>query len=48
MKDVSLFFEKSVFKSLLNWIITFICISVLGVTFYLYSQTALTLCCESR
>lgn len=40
MKDVSLFLLKKVFKSRLNWIILALFASVLGVTFYLNSQTA--------
>ncbi|WP_447387232.1 hypothetical protein [Streptococcus pseudopneumoniae] len=40
MKDVSLFLLKKVFKSRLNWIILLLFASVLGVTFYLNSQTA--------
>ena len=40
MKDVSLFLLKKVFKSRLNWIILALFVSVLGVTFYLNSQTA--------
>ena len=40
MKDISLFLLKKVFKSRLNWIILLLFASVLGVTFYLNSQTA--------
>ena len=40
MKDISLFLLKKVFKSRLNWIILALFASVLGVTFYLNSQTA--------
>ena len=40
MKDISLFLLKKVFKSRLNWIILLLLASVLGVTFYLNSQTA--------
>lgn len=40
MKDVSLFLLKKVFKSRLNWIVLALFVSVLGVTFYLNSQTA--------
>lgn len=40
MKDISLFLLKKVFKSRLNWIILLLFVSVLGVTFYLNSQTA--------
>ena len=40
MKDVSLFLLKKVFKSRLNWIVLALFVSVLGVTFYLHSQTA--------
>ena len=40
MKEVSLFLLKKVFKSRLNWIILALFASVLGVTFYLNSQTA--------
>ena len=40
MKDISLFLLKKVFKSRLNWIILALFVSVLGVTFYLNSQTA--------
>ena len=40
MKDVSLFLLKKVFKSRLNWIVLALFASVLGVTFYLNSQTA--------
>ena len=40
MKYISLFLLKKVFKSRLNWIILFLFASVLGVTFYLNSQTA--------
>ena len=40
MKDVGLFLLKKVFKSRLNWIILALFVSVLGVTFYLNSQTA--------
>ena len=40
MKDVGLFLLKKVFKSRLNWIILALFASVLGVTFYLNSQTA--------
>lgn len=40
MKDISLFLLKKVFKSRLNWFILLLFASVLGVTFYLNSQTA--------
>lgn len=40
MKDISQFLLKKVFKSRLNWIILALFVSVLGVTFYLNSQTA--------
>ena len=40
MKDICLFLLKKVFKSRLNWIILLLFASVLGVTFYLNSQTA--------
>lgn len=40
MKDISLFLLKKVFKSRLNWVILLLFASVLGVTFYLNSQTA--------
>ena len=40
MKDISLFLLKKVFKSRINWIILALFASVLGVTFYLNSQTA--------
>ena len=40
MKYISLFLLKKVFKSRLNWIILLLFASVLGVTFYLNSQTA--------
>ena len=40
MKDISQFLLKKVFKSRLNWIILLLFASVLGVTFYLNSQTA--------
>ena len=40
MKDISLFLLKKVFKSRLNWIVLALFASVLGVTFYLNSQTA--------
>ena len=40
MKNISLFLLKKVFKSRLNWIILLLFASVLGVTFYLNSQTA--------
>ena len=40
MKDISLFLLKKVLKSRLNWIILALFASVLGVTFYLNSQTA--------
>ena len=40
MKDICLFLLKKVFKSRLNWIILLLFVSVLGVTFYLNSQTA--------
>ncbi|EHI76739.1 hypothetical protein HMPREF9184_01049 [Streptococcus sp. oral taxon 058 str. F0407] len=40
MKDISLFLLKKVFKSRLNWIVLLLFASVLGVTFYLNSQTA--------
>lgn len=40
MKDISLFLLKKVFKNRLNWIILLLFASVLGVTFYLNSQTA--------
>lgn len=48
MKDVSLFLLKKVFKSRLNWIILALFVSVLGVTFYLNSQTANSHSLESR
>lgn len=48
MKDVSLFLLKKVFKSRLNWIILLLFASVLGVTFYLNSQTANSHSLESR
>ena len=48
MKDVSLFLLKKVFKSRLNWIILLLFASVLGVTFYLHSQTANSHSLESR
>ncbi|SNN95829.1 Uncharacterised protein [Streptococcus pneumoniae] len=48
MKDVSLFLLKKVFKSRLNWIILLLFASVLGVTFYLNSQTANSHRLESR
>lgn len=40
MKDISLFLLKKVFKNRLNCIILLLFASVLGVTFYLNSQTA--------
>ncbi len=40
MKDICLFLLNKVFKSRLNWIILLLFASVLGVTFYLNSQTA--------
>lgn len=40
MKDIRQFLLKKVFKSRLNWIILLLFASVLGVTFYLNSQTA--------
>ena len=48
MKDISLFLLKKVFKSRLNWIILLLFASVLGVTFYLHSQTANSHSLESR
>ncbi|HEV6239050.1 TPA: hypothetical protein VZD68_002084, partial [Streptococcus pneumoniae] len=48
MKDVSLFLLKKVFKSRLNWIVLLLFASVLGVTFYLNSQTANSVSLESR
>ena len=48
MKYVSLFLLKKVFKSRLNWIILALFVSVLGVTFYLNSQTANSHSLESR
>lgn len=48
MKDISLFLLKKVFKSRLNWIILLLFASVLGVTFYLNSQTANSHSLESR
>ena len=48
MKDISLFLLKKVFKSRLNWIILALFASVLGVTFYLNSQTANSVSLESR
>ena len=48
MKDISLFLLKKVFKSRLNWIILALFVSVLGVTFYLNSQTANSHSLESR
>ena len=48
MKDISLFLLKKVFKSRLNWIILALFASVLGVTFYLNSQTANSHSLESR
>ena len=48
MKDVSLFLLKKVFKSRLNWIILALFVSVLGVTFYLNSQTANSVSLESE
>ena len=48
MKDVILFLLKKVFKSRLNWIILALFVSVLGVTFYLNSQTANSHSLESR
>ena len=48
MKDVSLFLLKKVFKSRLNWIILALFASVLGVTFYLNSQTANSASLENR
>lgn len=48
MKDVSLFLLKKVFKSRLNWIVLALFVSVLGVTFYLNSQTANSHSLESR
>ena len=48
MKDISLFLLKKVFKSRLNWIILALFASVLGVTFYLNSQTANLVSLESR
>ena len=48
MKDVGLFLLKKVFKSRLNWIILALFVSVLGVTFYLNSQTANSHSLESR
>ena len=48
MKDISLFLLKKVFKSRLNWIILLLFASVLGVTFYLNSQTANSYSLESE
>ena len=48
MKDISLFLLKKVFKSRLNWIILLLFASVLGVTFYLNSQTANSVSLENR
>ena len=48
MKDISLFLLKKVFKSRLNWIILLLFASVLGVTFYLNSQTANSVSLESE
>ena len=48
MKDVGLFLLKKVFKSRLNWIILALFVSVLGVTFYLNSQTANSVSLESE
>ncbi|CIO30703.1 hypothetical protein [Streptococcus pseudopneumoniae] len=48
MKDISLFLLKKVFKSRLNWFILLLFASVLGVTFYLNSQTANSHSLESR
>ena len=48
MKDISLFLLKKVFKSRLNWIILLLFASVLGVTFYLNSQTANSVSFENR
>lgn len=48
MKDISLFLLKKVFKSRLNWIILLLFASVLGVTFYLNSQTANSHSLENR
>lgn len=48
MKDISLFLLKKVFKSRLNWIILALFASVLGVTFYLNSQTANSVSLERK
>lgn len=48
MKDISQFLLKKVFKSRLNWIILLLFASVLGVTFYLNSQTANSVSLESE